>query len=104
MGAVFSLPYARLPDWAGAAPLLSDAGFTTYALTPAPDAVDLGDVRPAERLALLVGSEGPGLSQRWLSAADVRVRIAMAAGIDSLNVAAATAVACWALRPHGTRA
>jgi tRNA G18 (ribose-2'-O)-methylase SpoU len=97
MGAVFSLPYTRLTDWTGTVPLLSAAGFTTYALTPAPDAVDLHDVRPAPRLALLVGSEGPGLSQRWLSGADVRVRIPMAAGIDSLNVAAATAVACWAL-------
>ena len=98
MGAVFSLPYARLPDWSGAVPLLSEAGFTTYALTPEPDAVDLDRVRPASRLALLVGSEGPGLSKRWQRGADVRVRIPMAAGIDSLNVAAATAVACWALR------
>ena len=98
MGAVFTLPYARLEDWSGAPAMLSAAGFATYALTPAPDAVDLDRVRAPERLALLVGSEGPGLSQRWLAAADVRVRIPMAAGIDSLNVAAATAVACWALR------
>lgn len=99
MGAVFSLPYARLEDWHGAVPLLSAAGLTSYALTPAPDAVDLDAVVPAARVALLVGSEGPGLSTRWQEAADVRVRIPMAAGIDSLNVAAATAVACWALRP-----
>ncbi len=98
MGAVFSLPYARLPDWSGAVPLLSAAGLTTYALTPAPDAVHLDIVQPARRLALLVGSEGSGLSQRWLRSADVRVRIPMTAGIDSLNVAAATAVVCWALR------
>lgn len=100
MGSVFSLPYARLEDWQGALPLLSVAGFTSYALTPAPDAVDLDAVVPAARVALLVGSEGPGLSTRWQEAADVRVRIPMAAGIDSLNVAAATAVACWALRPR----
>lgn len=99
MGAVFSLPYARLDDWHGAVGRLSAAGFTTYALTLAPDAVDLDAVVPADRVALLVGSEGPGLSTRWQEAADVRVRIPMAAGIDSLNVAAATAVACWALRP-----
>lgn len=99
MGAVFSLPYARLDDWYDAVPMLSAAGFTSYALTPAPDAVDLAAVTPADRVALLVGSEGPGLSQRWLRAADVCMRIPMAVGIDSLNVAAATAVVCWALRP-----
>jgi tRNA G18 (ribose-2'-O)-methylase SpoU len=97
MGSVFSLPYARLSDWHDAVAMLSASGFTTYALTPAPDAVDLDAVVPGPRVALLVGSEGPGLSQRWLRAADVRVRIPMSAGIDSLNLAAATAVACWVL-------
>jgi tRNA G18 (ribose-2'-O)-methylase SpoU len=100
MGAVFSLPWTRLPDWYDALPQLSDAGFTTVALTPAPDAVDLQAVAAdlaSTRVALVVGSEGPGLSGRWMAAADVRVRIPMASGIDSLNVAAATAVACYAL-------
>lgn len=51
------------------------------------------------KVALLVGTEGEGLSERWVRSADARVRIPMAAGVDSLNVAAATAVACYALRP-----
>jgi tRNA G18 (ribose-2'-O)-methylase SpoU len=100
MGAVFSLPWTRLPEWYDALPVLTRAGFTTIALTPAADAVDLPVAVPqlaSRRLALVVGSEGPGLSSRWLAAADVRVRIPMQQGIDSLNVAAATAVACYAL-------
>jgi len=100
MGAVFSLPWARLTDWRGAPELLASAGFVTVALTLAPDAVDLGAV--AERLAaepklaVMVGTEGAGLSRRWAEGATVRVKITMHAGIDSLNVAAATAVACYA--------
>jgi len=99
MGAVFTLPYARLTGWHDAVPTLSEAGFTTIALTPAPDAVDLEDaVAGRGRLALLVGTEGHGLSQRWLEAAERRAVIPMASGIDSLNVAAATAVACYVAR------
>ncbi len=100
MGAVFSLPWTRLSDWYDALPQLSRAGFITAALTPAADAVDLRVAVPAlrpHRVALVVGSEGPGVSTRWRSTADILVRIPMAAGIDSLNVAAATAVACYAL-------
>jgi tRNA G18 (ribose-2'-O)-methylase SpoU len=97
MGAVFALPYARFDSWRDAIGMLRAAGFTTLALTPAPEAVDLADLAPPERPALLVGAEGDGLSRRWLEAADVRVRIRMMGGIDSLNVAAATAVACWVL-------
>jgi len=97
MGAVFTLRYTRLDDWAGATDLLRAHGFATVALTPAPDAAELGTVQVPPRTALLVGGEGDGLSKRWLRAADQRVRIPMRADIDSLNVAAATAVACWAL-------
>jgi tRNA G18 (ribose-2'-O)-methylase SpoU len=100
MGAVFSLPWTRLPDWYDALPQLSTRGFTTVALTPASDALDLqqtADRLAGTKVALVVGSEGPGLSGRWMTAADLRVKIPMAAGIDSLNVAAATAVACYAL-------
>ncbi len=95
MGAVFSLPHARLEDWYAAPALLREAGFTTYAMTLAADAIDLDDVVPAERSALILGSEGPGLSEHWQRAADVRVKIPMARGIDSLNVAASAAIACW---------
>jgi tRNA G18 (ribose-2'-O)-methylase SpoU len=97
MGAVFALPYARFDSWRDAMQLLRTSGFTTLALTPDPDAEDLATLDPPDRPALLVGTEGDGLSRRWLDSADRRVRIRMAGGIDSLNVAAATAVACWAL-------
>ena len=96
MGAVFTLPWTRLPDWHDALPALSAAGFTTVALTLADDAVPVEEaVAGVEKVALVLGSEGHGLSERWERAADRRAVIPMAAGIDSLNVAAATAVACY---------
>ncbi|QCX27521.1 TrmH family RNA methyltransferase [Nocardioides jishulii] len=96
MGSVFSVPWTRLPEWYDALPRLSDAGFTTIALTLAPDAVPVEEaVRGVDRLALVLGSEGPGISERWQRVADKRAIIPMAAGIDSLNVAAASAVACY---------
>jgi len=98
MGAVFSLPWARIDDWYGLPALLSEHGFTTYAMTLADDAVPIDEVVPAERSAVIVGSEGPGLSDHWQRASDRRVIIPMAAGIDSLNVAASTAIACWQFR------
>ncbi|MCH1866811.1 RNA methyltransferase [Nocardioides sp. CFH 31398] len=96
MGAVFALPWTRLPDWHDALPSLSQRGFTTVALTLADDAVDVTEaVAGVDRLALVLGGEGHGLSERWQAAADRRAVIPMAAGIDSLNVAAASAVACY---------
>ena len=96
MGAVFALPWTRLPDWYEALPSLSAAGFTTVALTLADDAVDIEKaVEGVDKVALVLGSEGHGLSPRWQQAADRRAIIPMSAGIDSLNVAAATAVACY---------
>ncbi len=102
MGAVFSLPWTRIP-WFEGPDLLHHAGLELFALTPASDAVDLREVVVADhpRLALAVGSEGDGLSERWLTAADLRVRIPMHGGIDSLNVGAAAAVAFHALAPPG---
>ncbi|RNM14440.1 RNA methyltransferase [Nocardioides pocheonensis] len=104
MGAVFTTPWTRLPDWYDALPALSRAGFTTVALTLAPDATAIEDaVAGVDRLALVLGSEGHGLSPRWEESADRRAIIPMAAGIDSLNVAAAAAVACYvAARRSGT--
>lgn len=96
MGAVFTLPWTRVPDWYDALPSLSRAGFTTVALTLAPDAVPMEEaVQGLDRVALVLGSEGHGLSARWEESADRRAIIPMAAGVDSLNVAAATAVACY---------
>lgn len=99
MGSVFWLPYARVDDWYEAPALLREAGFTTYAMTLADDAVSIDEVpHDTPRLALVVGSEGHGLSAHWERSADHRVTIPMAADIDSLNVASSVAVACWELR------
>jgi tRNA G18 (ribose-2'-O)-methylase SpoU len=105
MGAVFSLPWARLVDWRNAPHLLSAAGFLTVALSLAPDAVELSElaatITSQSRIAVLLGTEGAGLSTRWSDGAAVRARIPMSAGIDSLNVAAAGAIACYALSARG---
>ena len=97
MGQVFAVPYAYLPDWPqGLADLRRD-GFRVLALTPDPGAVRLDalQVGDDDKVALLFGAEGPGLTQDAMAAADGRVRIPMSAGVDSLNVAAAAAIACW---------
>jgi tRNA G18 (ribose-2'-O)-methylase SpoU len=96
MGAVFTMPWTRLPDWYDALPELAARGFTTVALTLADDATPVEDaVAGIDRVALVLGSEGHGLSPRWEGSADRRALIAMHPGIDSLNVAAASAVACY---------
>jgi tRNA G18 (ribose-2'-O)-methylase SpoU len=99
MGAVFSLPWTRLEDWYDALPDLAARGFTTVAMTLADDARPLDEaVAGLDRVALVLGGEGHGLSKRWEATADRRAIIPMREGIDSLNVAAATAVACYALQ------
>ncbi|AEE72771.1 TrmH family RNA methyltransferase [Cutibacterium acnes] len=103
MGTVFQLPWARLEDWAGGLGELRDHGFTVAAMELSGDSVTLdefsADLRQNPRkVALLMGTEGAGLSAHWISQADVVVRIPMAGGVDSLNVAAAAAVACYELR------
>lgn len=101
MGTVFQVPWTRLPEWPVARGQLSDAGLHVAALALADDAVSLDDfvaARP-ERVALLMGAEGDGLSRRALAASDTVVTIPMSGGVDSLNVASAAAVALWALRP-----
>jgi tRNA G18 (ribose-2'-O)-methylase SpoU len=101
MGAVFAVPYARMDDWREGLGRLRAAGFRLLALTPAPDTVPIseavadGRVPSAGRLALLLGAEGDGLSARWRDQADLSVRIPMSGGVDSLNVAAAAAIACY---------
>jgi len=98
MGSVFWIPYTRIEDWHGAPQMFHNAGFTTLALTLAEDSVPIDRVSPEGKIALLAGSEGHGLSQHWARNADHRVVIPMREEIDSLNVAAAVAVACWQLR------
>jgi tRNA G18 (ribose-2'-O)-methylase SpoU len=100
MGTVFQVPWTRLEPWPGGLGQLRERGFTVAALALAEDAVALDALAaaPPDRLALVLGTEGDGLSSRAIAAADVVVRIPMAGGVDSLNVAAASAVAFWATR------
>ncbi len=97
MGSVFTMPYARITEWYDALDAVRGTGFRVLALTLTEDAVDIDQVAISGRVALVLGSEGPGLSRRWELEADQRVRIPMSRGVDSLNVAAAAAVACWVL-------
>ena len=104
MGTVFQVPWTRISRWP-AGDELHDAGFTVAALALSDDSVSLEDfaASPActaanSRVALVLGTEGDGLSRRTIAVADRVVRIPMAGGVDSLNVAAAAAVAFWALR------
>jgi tRNA G18 (ribose-2'-O)-methylase SpoU len=99
MGEVFAVPYARLAPWPAALAEVRAAGFGLLALTPAEDALPIQRLSAAARRrpALLLGAEGPGLSRAALAASDQRVVIPMRNGVDSLNVAAAAAVAFWEL-------
>lgn len=100
MGTVFQVPWTRMDDGAAGLGELTAQGFDIAALALDERAVPL-DVYVAERpdrVALLLGSEGEGLSQDALAAADTVVTIPMSGGVDSLNVASAAAVALWALR------
>ena len=89
------MPFARSVD-----PIadLHARGFRVLALTPADDAIDIDDVSFGPRVALLVGAEGPGLAEASLARADVRARIPLARGFDSLNVATASGVALHVAR------
>ena len=99
MGAVFAVPWTRLPRWPAGVDDLRAAGLTVVALALSPHAVDLRQLaeNPPDRLALLLGTEGDGLAPATVAAADRVVRIPMSGGVDSLNVASAAAVAFWAL-------
>lgn len=95
MGAVFAVPWATLScDVIDPIQLLRQNGIATVALTPDRSAVDISAVIVPRPLAILIGTEGAGLPEALLDAADFQVRIPMSAGVDSLNVAAATAIAC----------
>ncbi len=100
MGTVLQIPWTRIAPWPAGAAELREAGFTLAALALDDEAVSLDAFAadPPARVAILLGTEGDGLSRRALAAADVVVTIPMDRGVDSLNVAAAGAVALWALR------
>jgi tRNA G18 (ribose-2'-O)-methylase SpoU len=102
MGAVFAIPYARMTSWYDDLTGLRAARLRGVALTPDPAAVPIGAAVTGQRIALMLGTEGDGLSSRWRHEADQAVRIpmhpgALAAGVDSLNVVAAAAIACHLL-------
>ncbi|MCF3963286.1 TrmH family RNA methyltransferase [Streptomyces fuscigenes] len=102
MGAVLQVPWTRTAGGPGDVADLRAAGFTVAALCLSERAITLDALaeRDEPRLALVFGTEGAGLTAATLAAADVHVRIPMDAGVDSLNVAAASAVAFYATRPR----
>ncbi|OBK51383.1 TrmH family RNA methyltransferase [Mycobacterium kubicae] len=98
MGHALLVPYARATDWPADLATLQRAGIRLLALTPRTDALPLPEAMAAvhqERVGLLVGAEGPGLTPAALRSADMRVRIPMSRGTDSLNVATAAALAFY---------
>lgn len=108
MGTVFQVPWTRIEPWPAMGEL-HEAGFTVVALALSPEAVALDDfaASPAcagdgSRVAVVLGTEGDGLGRATVAGADVVVRIPMAGQVDSLNVAAAAAVAFWELRATGS--
>jgi tRNA G18 (ribose-2'-O)-methylase SpoU len=104
LGATLRIPYANINDWPDGLSRLRDIGFTTVALTPETHAGDIVDfvTHAPPRVALLLGTEGVGLTEGALIRADRRVRIPIAPGIDSLNVATATGIALHLLSSRDT--
>ena len=98
MGTVLQVPWTRIPSLPQARNVLHDAGFTIAGLALTDNAIDLASFSAPGPVALVLGSEGHGLDRRALAACDAAVVIPMLHGVDSLNVAAASAVATWAVR------
>lgn len=106
MGAVFAIPYTRMTEWFDGLAELKAAGFRVLALTPDERATPMTRASIGGKAALLLGTEGDGLSARWMRTADEAVRIPMhkaarEKGVDSLNVVAAAAIACHLLAESG---
>jgi len=105
MGHALLVPFARTQRWPGDLELLRSNGFQLLAMTPDSQARTLGDAmsaRAGQKVAVLVGAEGPGLTETAMRASDIRVRIPMSRGTDSLNVATAAACAFYErIRPTG---
>lgn len=104
MGEVLHLPVARATDWPRDLDVLHNAGFATWSMTPAPEAVDLWDAAASptrsKRLAIVLGAEGPGLTDVTMRATTDRVRIPINPDVDSLNVGHAAAITFAALGPR----
>ena len=102
MGTVFQVPWTRIEPWPAGLQVLRDHGFTVAAFALGDGAVSLDDLaaNQPDRLAMVFGTEGDGLSRLAVKGADLVVKIPMSGGVDSLNIAAASAVALWALRPR----
>ena len=100
MGEAFALRYARLDAFPAGLNIVKEHGFTLLALTPGVDAIDLADLvlQPDERVAILLGAEGPGLTIGALDAVEQRVRIPMSGVVDSINVGSASAVAFYGVQ------
>jgi len=101
MGEVLLLDVARCAEWPQGLDAIRAAGFVTWAMTPARDAVNVWDLEIPERLAVVLGAEGPGLTQQAIDRADRRVRIPISAAVDSINVGHAAAVAFAAAARNG---
>jgi tRNA G18 (ribose-2'-O)-methylase SpoU len=100
MGHVLRVPFARFAVWPDGIDVLQAHGFTVVALTPSQDALPIDEVAssPPEKIAVVLGAEGPGLMDETLAMADACVRIPLADAVDSLNVATAAAIAFHRLR------
>lgn len=101
MGTVFQVPWTRIDPWPAGMQVLRDHGFTVAAFALGDGAISLDDLAAdqPDRLAIVFGTEGDGLSRLAVKGADLVVKIPMAGGVDSLNIASASAVGIWALRP-----
>lgn len=104
MGGVFQIPWARTGPLDKALTQLKTSGFTVAAMELTADSIDIDSFNAGslDKLALVLGTEGAGVSESTLKLADVALQIPMRAGVDSLNVAAASSVAMWELRYRGT--
>ena len=99
MGEAYALPYARIDRFPAGSAVVSTAGIQMLALTPSADAEDISELKlgPSDRVAIMVGAEGPGLSEAALEASDRQLRIPMSGAVDSINVGSAAAVAFYAV-------
>jgi tRNA G18 (ribose-2'-O)-methylase SpoU len=102
MGSVFAVPWTRAEPWPWALDMLRELGFRVLGMSPDPSGVALASARLDGRVAVVLGTEGEGMSGAARARCDDSVRIPMAAGVDSLNVAAASAVVLYALGAAGS--